>query len=90
MPGSAGRRESKVAEEIRKERNAKATGEIIAEQKQIRKLAQAYGCKTATDFCELMTLIIGRGVEAASALNDDERSKAIAWLTEANAEKGAE
>jgi hypothetical protein len=65
------------------DRPGKATGEIIAEQKQIRKLAQAYGCKTATDFSELMELVIGRPVEAASALNDDERGKCIDWLSAA-------
>ena len=65
-----------------------SAGEMAAQLKQIRKLAQEYGCKTAGDFGELMVIIVGRNVDAATSLSDDERSKAIAWLADANTEKG--
>jgi hypothetical protein len=68
------------------ERPAKAdkpAGDVAAEIKQVRALAQAYGCKTVEQFKQCMEVAAGRAVEAASALSNDERKKAIEFLTEA-------
>jgi len=61
----------------------KPAGDVAAEIKQVRALAQAYGCKTVEQFKQCMEIAAGRAVEAASALNNDERKKAIEFLTEA-------
>ena len=61
----------------------KPAGDVAAEIKLIRSLAQKYGCKTVEQFKECMQIAAGRAVEAASALGDDERKAAIAFLTEA-------
>jgi hypothetical protein len=61
----------------------KPAGDVAAEIKLIRSLAQKYGCKTVEQFKECMQIAAGRAVEAASALGDDERKKAIEFLTEA-------
>ena len=61
----------------------KSAGEIAAEIKQIRSLAQKYGCKTVADFAQCMQVAAGRAVDAATELSDDERARAIEFLTEA-------
>jgi hypothetical protein len=68
------------------ERPAKAdkpAGDVAAEIKQVRALAQAYGCKTVEQFKQCMEVAAGRAVEAASALSNDERKKAIEFLSAA-------
>lgn len=61
----------------------KPAGDVAAEIKLIRSLAQKYGCKTVEQFKQCMEVAAGRAVEAASALSNDERKKAIEFLTEA-------
>jgi predicted RecA/RadA family phage recombinase len=73
--------EAKAAE--RPAKAGKPAGDVAAEIKQVRALAQAYGCKTVEQFKQCMEIAAGRAVEAASALNNDERKKAIEFLTEA-------
>lgn len=68
------------------ERPAKAdkpAGDVADEIKQVRALAQAYGCKTVEQFKQCMEVAAGRAVEAASALSNDERKKAIEFLSAA-------
>lgn len=73
--------EAKAAE--RPAKADKPAGDVAAEIKQVRALAQAYGCKTVEQFKQCMEIAAGRAVEAASALNNDERKKAIEFLTAA-------
>jgi hypothetical protein len=61
----------------------KPAGDVADEIKQVRALAQAYGCKTVEQFKQCMEVAAGRAVEAASALSNEERQKAIEFLTAA-------
>jgi hypothetical protein len=61
----------------------KPAGDVADEIKQVRALAQAYGCKTVEQFKQCMEVAAGRAVEAASALSNEERKKAIEFLTAA-------
>ena len=81
--GRPGSRESVVAAEIKQESAARNAGHIAAEIAAIRKMAQAYGCKTVDEFSQLMTCAIGRKVDNASSLSNDERTRAIEFLTAA-------
>lgn len=73
--------EAKAAE--RPAKADKPAGDVAAEIKQVRALAQAYGCKTVEQFKQCMEIAAGRAVEAASALNNDERKRAIEFLSAA-------
>jgi len=89
--GRPGSRESVVAAEINAGRvtglnidqSSKNAGEIAAEIKKIRVMAQNYGCKSTEDFAQLMQIAVGRDVTTAVSLNDDERTRAIEFLTQA-------
>jgi hypothetical protein len=89
--GQPGSRESVVAAEINAGRvtglnidqSSKNAGQIADEIKKIRVMAQAYGCKSTEDFCQLMNIAVGRDVTTAVSLNDDERTRAIEFLTQA-------
>ena len=61
----------------------KPAGDVADEIKKVRALAQAYGCKTVEQFKQCMEVAAGRAVEAASALSNEERKKAIEFLTAA-------
>lgn len=65
------------------DQSAKNAGEIAAEIKKIRVMAQNYGCKSTEDFAQLMQIAVGREVTTAVSLNDDERTRAIEFLTAA-------
>lgn len=65
------------------DQSAKNAGEIAAEIKKIRVMAQNYGCKSTGDFQQLMQIAVGRDVTTAASLNDDERTRAIEFLTQA-------
>ena len=65
------------------DQSAKNAGEIAAEIKKIRVMAQNYGCKSTEDFAQLMNIAVGRDVTTAVSLNDDERTRAIEFLTQA-------
>ncbi len=78
--------EVKPAARPSKDRSA---GEIAAEIKQIRSLAQKYGCKSADDFAQTMEIITGARIENAQALSADQRQAAIVWLTTAIKEQEA-
>ena len=65
------------------DQSAKNAGEIAAEIKKIRVMAQNYGCKSTEDFAQLMQIAVGREVTTAKSLNDDERTRAIEFLTQA-------
>ena len=65
------------------DQSAKNAGEIAAEIKKIRVMAQNYGCKSTEDFAQLMQIVVGREVTTAVSLNDDERTRAIEFLTQA-------
>ena len=65
------------------DQSAKNAGEIANEIKKIRVMAQAYGCKSTEDFSQLMNIAVGREVTTAVSLNDEERTKAIEFLTAA-------
>lgn len=65
------------------DQSAKNAGEIAAEIKKIRVMAQNYGCKSTEDFAQLMQIAVGREVTTAESLNDDERTRAIEFLTQA-------
>ena len=65
------------------DQSAKNAGEIAAEIKKIRVMAQNYGCKSTEDFAQLMQIAVGREVTTAVSLNDDERTRAIEFLTQA-------
>jgi len=65
------------------DQSAKNAGEIAAEIKKIRVMAQNYGCKSTEDFAQLMNIAVGRDVTTAVSLNDDERTRAIEFLTAA-------
>ncbi len=63
--------------------SAKNAGQIADEIKKIRVMAQNYGCKSTEDFAQLMQIAVGREVTTAVSLNDDERTRAIEFLTQA-------
>ena len=63
--------------------SAKNAGQIADEIKKIRVMAQAYGCKSTEDFAQLMQIAVGREATTAVSLNDDERTRAIEFLTAA-------
>ena len=65
------------------DQSAKNAGQIADEIKKIRVMAQAYGCKSTEDFSQLMNIAVGRDVTTAVSLNDEERTKAIEFLTAA-------
>jgi len=65
------------------DQSAKNAGEIASEIKKIRVMAQNYGCKSTEDFAQLMNIAVGRDVTTAVSLNDDERTRAIEFLTQA-------
>lgn len=89
--GQPGSRESVVAAEINRARATISAGEMAAEIKQARTLAQKYGCKSQNDFAELMQSIIGKPYGSASQLtNDDERAAVIAFLLDATREEQKE
>lgn len=89
--GRPGSRESVVAGEINKARATISAGEMAAQIKQARTLAQKYGCKSQNDFAELMQSIIGKPYGSASQLtNDDERAAVIAFLLDATREEQKE
>lgn len=68
------------------DQSSKNAGEIAAEIKKIRVMAQNYGCKSTEDFAQLMNIAVGRDVTTAVSLNDDERTRAIEFLTAASQE----
>ena len=73
------------------EANNMPAAQVADEIKQVRSLAQQYGCKTVNDFSELMQSLVGRTVKAASELTSNtERAAVIAWLTTAIAEEQKE
>lgn len=93
VPGEveAERVEIKAADRPIKEANNMPAAQVADEIKQVRSLAQQYGCKTANDFSELMQSLVGRTVKAASELTSNtERAAVIAWLTTAIAEEQKE
>jgi len=63
--------------------SAKNAGQIADEIKKIRVMAQNYGCKSTEDFAQLMQIAVGREVTTAVSLNDDERTRAIEFLSAA-------
>jgi len=63
--------------------SAKNAGQIADEIKKIRVMAQNYGCKSTEDFAQLMNIAVGRDVTTAVSLNDDERTRAIEFLSAA-------
>lgn len=65
------------------DQSAKNAGEIAAEIKKIRVMAQAYGCKSTGDLQQLMQIAVGRDVTTPVSLNDDERTRAIEFLSAA-------
>lgn len=75
--------EVKAAERPIIDQSAKNAGHIANEIAAIRKMAQAYGCKTVDEFAQLMTCAVGRKVDNASSLSNEERTKAIEFLTQA-------
>ena len=73
------------------EPNNMPASQVAAEIKQVRTLAQHYGCKSQKDFTELMFTITGQEFNSASQLTDNNvRMMVIAWLTTAIAEEQKE
>lgn len=73
------------------EANNMPAAQVAAEIKQVRTMAQRYGCKSQKDFSELMFTITGEEFSSASQLtNNTQRASVIAWLTTAIAEEQKE
>lgn len=68
----------------------KNAGQVKAEIQLVRQLAKEYGCKTSSDFMELMQVIVERSVATAAGLKDEERAKVIEFLSVANEETQAQ
>lgn len=68
-----------------------AAKQVAAEIKNIRQLAQRYGCKSQHDFTVLMNIITGKDYQTASQLVDNTERKIIReWLEVAIKEKDNE
>ena len=67
-----------------REANNMPASQVAAEIKQVRTMAQRYGCKSQKDFTELMFTITGEEFSSASQLtNNAQRASVITWLTTA-------
>jgi len=74
-----------------REANNMPAAQVAAEIKQVRTLAQHYGCKSQKDFTELMFTITGQEFNSASQLTDNNvRMMVITWLTTAISEEQKE
>ena len=74
-----------------REANNMPAAQVAAEIKQVRTLAQHYGCKSQKDFTELMFTITGQEFNSASQLTDNNvRMMVITWLTTATSEEQKE
>ncbi len=73
------------------EANNMPAAQVAAEIKQVRTMAQRYGCKSQKDFTELMFTITGEEFSSASQLtNNAQRASVITWLTTALLEEQKE
>lgn len=73
-----------VAADRPTEPNNMLASQVAAEIKQVRTMAQRYGCKSQKDFTELMFTITGEEFSSASQLtNNAQRASVITWLTTA-------
>ena len=73
------------------EPNNMPASQVAAEIKQVRTMAQRYGCKSQKDFTELMFTITGEEFSSASQLtNNAQRASVITWLTTALLEEQKE